>query len=216
MARNSSFQDLVQAGFTTYGTNYSSSRLSNVQLKIYTDAEHYLAAWTGAEAALTVASGLMAGQLVVKALAGTGGFFYSPRVHPALWRTTADCYQGNYNTWASQIAAQTNKVTDKNIVILTNSLDALSARAYSFEWMTQLAAGKTYTLVIDDSHGFGLTGVNGAGIITQLPSLPAYVQVIIVSSFGKALGIPGGVILSNAKLLKNLKKQAFFGVVLAG
>lgn len=211
MARNQSLQNLVQAAFAAYGTNYSSSRLSNVQLKIYAEAENYLAAWTGAEAALTVASGLMAGQLVVKALEGTGAFFYSPRVHPALWRTAADCYQGSYTGWAQEIVVQTSKVTDENIIILTNSLDALSAKAYLFEWISQLSAGKFYTIVIDDSHGFGLNGTEGAGVISQLPPFPAYVQVIVVSSFGKALGIPGGVILSNAKLIENLKNQAFFG-----
>ncbi|WP_115371584.1 aminotransferase class I/II-fold pyridoxal phosphate-dependent enzyme [Adhaeribacter pallidiroseus] len=211
MARNNALQDLVQAGFANYGTNYSSSRLSNVQLKIYAEVENYLATRTKAEAALTVSSGLLAGQMVVKSLDGTGAYFYSPRVHPALWRTATDCYQGHYTDWAERIATLTSEVPDSNIVILTNSLDALTAQAYSFAWITQLSAAKTYTIVIDDSHGFGLTGVNGTGIITMLPPLPDYVQVVVVSSFGKALGIPGGVILSNARLLENLKKQAFFG-----
>lgn len=211
MARNGALQSLIQANFATYGTNYSSSRLSNIQLRIYNDAEDYLATWSGAEAALTVSSGLIAGQLVIKALDGTGAFFYSPRVHPALWRTAADCYQGNYTDWAREIPAKSSESAINHIVILTNSLDALYAQAYSFEWISQLSARKNYTIVIDDSHGFGVTGFNGAGVITQLPPLPSYVQVIIVSSFGKALGIPGGVILSNAPLIENLKKQAFFG-----
>ncbi|QNF31622.1 aminotransferase class I/II-fold pyridoxal phosphate-dependent enzyme [Adhaeribacter swui] len=211
MARNEAFEKLIQASFAAYGTNYSSSRLSNVQLEIYAETENYIAAWVGAEAALTVSSGLIAGQMVVKALEGSGTFFYSPRVHPALWRTPADCYQGNYADWAQEIAFQVGQTRSKNVVILTNSLDALYAQAYDFTWLNQLPANKTYTIVIDDSHGFGITGVNGAGIITQLPALPDYVQVVVVSSLGKALGIPGGVILSNARLMAEIKNIAFFG-----
>ncbi|MGV3588073.1 MAG: hypothetical protein ACO1OF_13795 [Adhaeribacter sp.] len=85
MSRNQKFQALLQEGFRQYGLNYSSSRLSNVQLAVFAETENYLATYTGAEAALTISSGLLAGQLVVQALAGSGTFIYAPRTHPALW-----------------------------------------------------------------------------------------------------------------------------------
>ncbi|QMU29995.1 aminotransferase class I/II-fold pyridoxal phosphate-dependent enzyme [Adhaeribacter radiodurans] len=211
MARNEEFQAILQACFATYGTNYSSSRLSNVQLKIFSETEAYLSTWTGAEAALVVSSGLIAGQLIVKTFADTGTFIYGPRTHPALWRTPIDCYQGDYTNWAKEVPEKVRTATSKEVVILTNSLDALWVQTYSFDWITKLPGDKKITIIIDDSHGFGLTGKNGAGVYTQLPELPAHVQVAVISSFGKALGIPGGVILGNVSLIENLKKSAFFG-----
>ncbi len=211
MARNEAFQANLQSCFSAYGTNYSSSRLSNVQLKIFAEIEAYLAAWTGVEAALTVSSGLIAGQLVLKACLDKGTFIYGPRVHPALWRTPADCYEGDYTAWAQQLAVSIPAVPSNEIVIVSNSLDALWAQPHPFEWINQLPRNKSFTILLDDSHGFGLTGYNGAGVYTQLPKLPAHVQVVVISSFGKALGIPGGVILGNEKLISQLKKMAFFG-----
>jgi len=83
IARNPAFAELVVAGISRYGTNYSSSRSSSVQLRIYAEAEAYLAAYAGAEAALTVSSGYLAGQLAVAALAEAGRFKYEPGAHPA-------------------------------------------------------------------------------------------------------------------------------------
>ncbi|PSR56386.1 class I and II aminotransferase [Adhaeribacter arboris] len=211
MARNENFQKILQECFIEYGTNYSSSRLSNVQLKIFAETEAYLAAWTHAEAALVVTSGLVAGQLLVKALPEAGEFMYGPRTHPALWRTPVDCYEGDYHTWTQKLPEKIRASVSKKIIILTNSLDALWVQAYSFEWINELPGNKAITVIIDDSHGFGLTGKNGAGVHTQLPKLPAHVQVAVISSFGKALGIPGGVILGNAAFIDQLKKSAFFG-----
>ncbi|MDQ4141811.1 MAG: class I and II aminotransferase, partial [Bacteroidota bacterium] len=172
MARNANFQAILQACFSEYGTNYSSSRLSNVQLKIFSETEAYLAAWTGAEVALVVSSGLVAGQLIIKTLADTSTFIYGPRTHPALWRTPADCYEGDYQNWTQELPDKIRASNKENVIILTNSLDALWAKAYSFKWIFQLPADKVITVVIDDSHGFGLTGKNGAGLYTQLPELP--------------------------------------------
>ncbi|MBC7920010.1 MAG: class I and II aminotransferase, partial [Ferruginibacter sp.] len=70
MARNEDFATLLAEGMRRYGTNYASSRLSNVQLRVFEEAESHLAAYAGAEAALTVSSGYLAGQMVVKTWQG--------------------------------------------------------------------------------------------------------------------------------------------------
>ena len=71
---------------------FSASRNNNLQLKIYEETEAFLANWTSAEAALTVTSGLLAGQLAVNFLKNTQNlkglnpvFIYAPSAHPAVW-----------------------------------------------------------------------------------------------------------------------------------
>ena len=212
MAHNPGFRNNLIACLGTYGTNYSSSRLSNVQLEVYAKAEKYLAGWVGAEAALTVSSGLVAGQLVLKTLAGKGFIIYGPDTHPALWRTPADLITGDFASWTESLPENLAAIEESEVVIVSNSLDALRATPYSFSWVADLPQNKNYTLIIDDSHGFGVTGKNGAGIYGGLKNnLSGNVQLLVVSSFGKALGIPGGVVLSTQKLMEQVKNQAFYG-----
>ncbi|KAA5549653.1 aminotransferase class I/II-fold pyridoxal phosphate-dependent enzyme [Adhaeribacter rhizoryzae] len=210
MSRNQKFQALLQAGFRQYGLNYSSSRLSNVQLAVFEETENYLATYTGAEAALTVSSGFLAGQLVVQALAGSGTFIYGPRTHPALWQTTYTANNLSFEEWATQLPSNISTADANNIFILFNSLDPLLAKKHDLSWLNKLETTKNITLIIDDSHGLGVTGQNGAGIYSELV-LPPAIKLIVVSSLGKALGIPGGVILADAATIQRLKQHPFFG-----
>lgn len=210
MSRNQKFQQLLHKGLKRYGLNYSSSRLSNVQLAIFEETESYFAAYTGAEAALTVSSGFLAGQLVVQLLAGQGMFFYGPRTHPALWREGPPINNQDFAGWSKNMQDQIASANGQNIFILFNSLDPLHAIKYDLSWLNNLTSSKNITVVIDDSHGLGITGLNGAGICSEL-LVPASIRLIIISSLGKAMGIPGGVILSDAATVQALKRNSFFG-----
>jgi 7-keto-8-aminopelargonate synthetase-like enzyme len=210
MAKNEAFGAYLQEGMARYGTNYSSSRISNLQLQVYHEAEEYLSHFTGAGASVTLSSGFLTGQMVVRLLENTGTFIYAPRTHPALWRRAEDFYDGNYKQWADGLPEQLAKVTGTNIVILANSLDPLQAKRYSFNWVEHLPHNKHITLIVDDSHGFGIIGKNGAGIFQELKTYP-HIRIVVVSSFGKAFGIPGGVVLSDEETVKTFKRNPFFG-----
>ena len=210
MARNEELQAYLQEGISRYGANYSSTRLSNVQLNVYAEAEKYLASLTGAEAALTISAGFLAGQLIIRTLEGTADFIYGPRTHPALWRQKTDSYTGSFEAWIDRLPELVEKSEQENIVILCNSLDPLLAIKYNFDWLEDLPATKNITVIIDDSHGFGVTGKEGAGIFSEI-SAPAGVELIVVTSMGKALGIPAGLILGKEKTLASFRQSPFFG-----
>jgi 8-amino-7-oxononanoate synthase len=74
----------------------------------------------------------------------------------------------------------------------------------------QLPANKNITLLVDDSHGFGIIGKEGAGIFSELVDYKN-IHLIVISSFGKAFGIPGGVVLSDKQTIDNFKNNPFFG-----
>ena len=209
MNTNREFCKHLKEGMKTYGMNYSSSRNSNVRLKVYEEAEQQLAAYTGAAGAITVSSGYMAAQLTVRALAGTGEMIYAPNTHPALWMEPANFYYADFEDWVSKLPGKLERSSATEFVILTNSLDPLLAKNYSFDWVASLPNNKNITLVIDDSHGFGITGTNGSGIYSQVKKSANH-RLIVVSSFGKAMGIPGGIILSDKTTLEQLKKSAYF------
>ncbi len=210
IAKNEYFSAFLKEGMEKYGSNYSSSRISNLQLKIFEEAESYLAAYTGAGAALTMASGFLTGQMVVRLLQGTGKFIYAPRTHPALWLQAADFFDGDFDSWVVRVMKAVHASHETHLIIITNSLDPLLAKRYKFSWIRDLPQNKDITVLVDDSHGFGIIGKEGAGIFTEL-SAYSHIRLIVISSFGKAFGIPGGVILSDKATINTFTKNPFFG-----
>ncbi|WP_439882092.1 aminotransferase class I/II-fold pyridoxal phosphate-dependent enzyme [Pontibacter sp. MBLB2868] len=210
---NPEFRGFLVEGMERYGTNYSSSRNSNLRLKVFDEAEAYLANWTGAEAALTMSSGYMAGQIVVQALTGSGHFVYAPGAHPALWRSEVDTTDAkqDFDAWVNQLLQHVAGIPAQHIIIVCNSLDPLQARDHSFSWVASLPENKQYTLIIDDSHGFGITGESGAGCYRQVKQYALDLHLIVLGSLGKALGVPAGVILSDAQTIEQLKRSTYFG-----
>ena len=210
MSHNPELSALVQEGASRYGLTYSNSRGSTLKLAIYDEAEALLANWTGAEAALTFSSGYLAGQALIQTLDKGQAFFYAPDTHPAIWRTAADVNYEKYEAWAENLADRLAQ-SSGDIVIVSNSVDPLRARKYNFDWVKALPADKNITLVIDDSHGLGLCGTDGAGIYPELKQqVNSKISLIVVSSMGKALGIPAGVILGPAAIVASLKKSPYF------
>ena len=210
LAHDAAFQECLRAGIARYGTNYSSSRLSNVRLAVFEEIEAYLGAYTGAGAVLTLSSGYMAGQLVVRCLAEQASLVYGPRTHPALWVQRNNFVAGDFAGWARALPHHLRQLPQEHIVILFNSLDPLLALKYDLGFLHLLPQDKMITLVIDDSHGLGITGKAGAGVFPEL-QLPGEMKLVVVSSLGKALGIPAGVILTDAATMAAFRRSPFFG-----
>ncbi len=201
------FQAWVEEGFHRFGTNYGGSRLASIRFEVYEKAEQKLAAMTTASAALTVSSGTLAGQLLVRTLARKHEFYYAPGTHPALFQEQAHTAE-SWSSWVRNCLQGVNSGQVQQPVLLANSLDPLSAKKHDFSWLEKLQ--QPAILVLDDSHGIGITGKNGGGVYSQL-NVPGQVELLVVASLGKAFGIPGGVILGRRKRLEQLRQSPFFG-----
>jgi 7-keto-8-aminopelargonate synthetase-like enzyme len=208
LALHPQFQEHVIAGIRKYGLNFGGSRRSNMQLAIFTEVEEKLAAWLGTEAVLTVSSGSLAGQLLIKYLEQHYDCHYAPSIHPALLGTGTP-FKGSQLEWSQYLLSDAFEVQTKN-VILSSSLDPLYGESYDFQWLKKLANQGPTRMVIDDSHGLGILGTDGTGIIKALP-VGDTLDCTILSSMGKALGVPGGLIAGSRDLIQQLWDSPFFG-----
>lgn len=199
------FKQLVNQGIDLFGVHYGGSRLAFPQLAIYKEAEQQLADLASTEAALTVTSGTLAGRLVLKYFNDNQYIkCHAPGAHPAIQESS----MAFYDSWLDEIF---NINTEgRTLVILTNHVDPIFVTKTDFSWVNQISSAQNIILVVDDSHGFGITGLNGGGIATEL-SLPENVTLLIVSSLGKAMGIPGGVILGPRDMLDEIWELPLFG-----
>lgn len=204
------FRDLLHQSIERYGTNFGGSRLANIQFKVFLEAESLLAKICGAPAAITVSSGTLAANVVMRLLQDqtSAPIHYAPEVHPALhWRAATS--SSSCELWEQEILEQAQQ-EKKPTIFVSNGIDPLRVRAYDFNWLRQLPNDVPYTLVIDDSHVLGVLGEDGGGSYKSL-ELPENVELIVVGSLGKAWGIPGGVILGGEPFLNKLRRSSLFG-----
>ncbi|QEC51444.1 7-keto-8-aminopelargonate synthetase-like enzyme [Anseongella ginsenosidimutans] len=209
MHRNAAFRKLLSEGTEKYGSVYGSSRASNLQIAIYPEAEEKLARWLGSEACTVLSSGFMAGQLVYHTLLAAGyQLHYAPGSHPALLGGGGPPPQTSWNEWLENLLPGLETAEGRQ-AILACSVDPLRSQKYDFSFAGRLPRGKEVLLVIDDSHGFGILGEKGEGIARLLPQ-GKQVEVIILGSLGKAMGIPAGAVWSTESRARALRQTAFF------
>ena len=210
MPHHQGFRENFMRAFERYGTSWGSSRNNNIRLEIYEKAEIELAKFAKMPAALTVSSGMWAGQLVVNFLQKPDTkFFFAPKTHPALWNQKdlqlEDWEKGlSYAAWASKIVEKVGECKAENIVICSDSVGSPYVEAFDFQWIDELPANKNITIVIDASHSFGIHHFNY--LITKSSNH----SIIITTSLNKAMGMAGGAIFSDFETVSSIRQSPMF------
>ena len=206
--QNKAFHELYLEGLTRFGLNNGTSRNNNVQLTIYDEAEQFAASYFGAKECLITSSGYLAAQLTIKRLLTLGEVRYAPATHPALWLNETPKTAGSFNDWAKGLLVEINQSQSNNWVIISNSLNNLYPEIYDFSFVKEIDESKNIVLIVDDSHGIGITN-EGKGVFAALPK-QKNIDVIVVASMAKALGVDAGLVLGSQKIISLLKETNEF------
>ncbi len=198
-------KQLIEEGFNLFGTHFGGSRHSNIHLNVFSQAETFLADWIGCQEVLITSSGTLSGQLAVRQLLENFRLIYSPYCHNALHTNRSEYLQN----WPASLAEEIKKYPDQPIAILTNSVDPLTAIQLDFSWLNELPDRSDIILIIDDSHGLGILGTDGAGSYQAIKN-QTHIPVIAIGSLGKAIGLPAGYIAGPTFFLKNIFEHPLF------
>lgn len=201
---NNEFQELVIKNIRKWGTSYGSSRSANIKLTAYENGESFLAHLIKAESAVTISSGMLAGKLVIDELKkNTDSFFHFDPLHMAI--KTADSLPVILN---NELNPRLLDPKSEKITILTDGVPSHQTKAIDLSILEAIPNHKEVTLLIDESHSFGILGENGSGIFAEI-NLPIK-RKIMISSLGKAFGLNGGVIASDNNFINQIKKLDTF------
>ncbi len=204
VSQSRDFRRLVEQGFELFGLHYGGSRFSGLCPPIFNQAEKTLAKLSGAEEALIVSSGSSAGILATQLLEPSDHIIAAKDTHPALLNIKHKV--SFYHSLSSAVADRIGP--NGPLTILCNAIDPLHCRPTDFSFVNEL--NPLDLLIVDDSHGFGVTGENGGGIHQYLKEQTA-AKIIVTGSLGKGFGVPGGVILSDADIIQKVKSLPNFG-----
>lgn len=199
------FQSIFIANIKKYGTGYGASRQSNIRISAFEETETYLANLVGSEACITLSSGYLSGQLVCDYFSTEEyQLYYAPDTHSALFR-------GNQNVYVDwkNIEKDISENHLKKPVLLMDSMDFNGKNYPDFKPLQNLPL-EEIILVVDDSHGIGITGTDGGGSFNYLAALKPK-ELLISCSLGKGFGIQAGAIFGTRTTIKKLKQTRFFG-----
>ncbi|MDO9554386.1 aminotransferase class I/II-fold pyridoxal phosphate-dependent enzyme [Rhodonellum sp.] len=210
MGSSEAFEELVISGIKKYGLNHGLSRINNVRLAVYGQFETYFAEKAGADRALVWSSGYLAGNAAVNHLRkGMDKVFVAPDTHPAVlpedWALDP---KPTFAEWVSMVGAFCEKNPAQKILILGNALDPLEPSLHDYNWIQTLPLKHEYTLLVDDSHAFGVAGEGIFGTYRQLKHLS--VNLVVSGSLGKGIGLPAGIILGNLETIGLIENHQTF------
>lgn len=206
--QNEEFIHLYVEGIKKFGLNNGTSRSNNIQLGIYDEAEKIAAKRFHTDDALIISSGYLAAQLTVKELSKSGRVIYAPGTHTSLWQENQSANLISFKDWATETIERINSSTEKNWILVSNSMNNLIPEIYNFDFIKEIDEDKNIMLIVDDSHGIGVNN-GGIGAFLNLPK-QKNVENVVVASMAKALGVDAGLILASSKLINQLKNTNTF------
>lgn len=210
MGEAKAFEEKITEGFRLYGISHGLSRINNVRLDIYGQFESRFAAEAGADDAIVWSSGFLAGMTAVGYLATQHQHVWiAPGTHPAVLPSEVSIQShASRFAWETWCREEAERLPASNILILSNSVDVLHPTVHDFDWIKELPAKHRYTLLIDDSHGFGVLGGGIYGCYRLWKNLP--VDLLISGSLGKGLSMPAGIILGPKDILDGIRLTATY------
>jgi 8-amino-7-oxononanoate synthase len=206
-------------GLKKYGLNVAASRVTTGHHKIYDELERALEKFFGAEDALLVPAGYLAGIIVAQALGGEfSHVFIDERAHPALVDAA-----GQFGCPISKFKHQDTGDFARRIKRCGHGARPIVLTDGMFSGDGSVAPLKTYMkclphdgmfdgiMLVDDAHGAGVLGKKGQGTLEfEGVGRRRIIQCVTLS---KAFGVFGGAILGTRELREKIveRSRAFIG-----
>jgi 8-amino-7-oxononanoate synthase len=186
-----------------YGVGSGASGLVNGFTAAHESCERAIAKWKGTEAAVLLPSGYQTAHAIVHAMAGVkeflaGGvrFLLDKLCHASL----VDAITGSgapyrifpHNNLEKLTRLLLDAPADQLQVVVSESIFSMDGDAVDLKGLADLKARRPFVLVLDEAHGSGVYGTDGAGFAAEA-GLQDAIDVSLVT-LSKAVGVMGGAV----------------------
>lgn len=181
--------------------------------------EEALARWTGRERALLFSTGYMANLGAIAALVGAGDLAARTEAvlcvqdklnHASLidGARLAGCTLKRYvHANVDSAARQLDTYPGDPTLLATDGVFSMDGDVAPLGSLAALCAAQRAVLMVDDAHGLGVLGPDGAGSVAEARLSQTEVPVLM-GTLGKALGVFGAFVAGNAALIDGLVQAA--------
>jgi len=201
-------KEAAKAAVEKYGSGCAGSRFLNGTLDIHLKLEQALARLTGKEAALVYSTGFQVNLGVISALVGKGDYVLADKSNHAsivegCRLALGECVRFPHRDMRG-LAGRLKKIPrDTGKLIAVDGVFSMEGDIIQLPELCRLAEQHRATVMVDDAHGVGVLGKNGAGTANHF-GLTDKVH-LIMGTFSKSLASLGGFIASDAATIDFLK-----------
>jgi len=211
LSQHPALRDALIAAATRWGVGATAAHLLGGHRDEHAALEEALAHWTGRERALLFSDGWMANLGVVAALTGDGDLCVQDKLnHASLIDAArlAGCElkrypHGDFDGARRQLAS----CPDAAALVASDGVFSMDGDVAPLGELARVCADQRATLMIDDAHGLGVLGEEGAGSVADARLSQDEVP-ILMATLGKALGVAGAFVAGSAALVDALVQSA--------
>ena len=193
------------------GVGSGSAHLICGHRREHAQLEEALAEWTGRERALLFSTGYMANLGVMQALLQRGECCVQDKLNHACLLDGAQLAGAVLKRYphadAEAAARQLRSDTRAGALLATDGVFSMDGDIAPLRELAALCVRENATLMVDDAHGLGVLGHEGAGCVQEAGLGEADVPVLM-ATLGKALGCSGAFVAGPAALIDGLVQFA--------
>ena len=199
-------------GLARYGAGTASVRFICGKFTPHLELEADLAEFCGTEAALTYGSCWNANAALLDALCDRPTAIFSDRLNHASiidgMRLARPAHKAVYEHSdpddLKRIITEAPRVERR--LIVTDGVFSMEGDLAPLTELAEIAAGHEATLIVDDSHGIGVVGESGRGVLER-DGLIGREDIVITGTLGKALGGAAGGFVAGTQALCDVLEQ---------
>jgi 8-amino-7-oxononanoate synthase len=202
----------AQRAAETYGVGAGASHLVSGHFSPHAALERELAAWVApcADArALLFSTGYLANLAIVTALCGRGDAVFGDRLNHACLNDAALLSRASFVRYRhcdlNELSRRLAKSGAKRKLICTDAVFSMDGDIAPLPKLLELAQAHDAWLVIDDAHGFGVTG-GGRGTLAQFELVSE--RIVYMGTLGKAAGVAGAFVAAHPAVIETLMQTA--------
>jgi 8-amino-7-oxononanoate synthase len=173
--------------------------------------EEALAEWTGRERALLFSTGYMANLGVMQALLQRGDVCVQDKLNHACLLDGAQLSGATLKRYphadVDAAARQLRSDADHCALLATDGVFSMDGDVAPLRELAALCADENASLMVDDAHGLGVLGRDGAGSVAEA-GLSQHDVPVLMATLGKALGCSGAFVAGSAALIDGLTQFA--------
>jgi glycine C-acetyltransferase len=201
-------------GLERYGAGTASVRFICGKFSPHVALERELAEFCGTEAALTYVSCWNANAALLDALCDRPAAIFSDRLNHAsiidgmrLARPAHKAVYEHSDPGDLHRALREAPKVERRLIV-TDGVFSMEGDLAPMQELAEIAAEHDATLIVDDSHGIGVVGETGRGVLERF-GLLGRDDIIVTGTLGKALGgAAGGFVAGGAPLCDVLEQRS--------
>jgi len=210
LANHPQVAEAMRAGVSRYGVGSGAAHLISGHSVAHHALEDELAGLLGAERALLFSTGYMANLGVLSALLGRGDTLLQDKLNHASLIDGAAQSGARLRRYRHAdmegLGEQLARAAGARL-IATDGVFSMDGDLAPLREMAGLARQHDAALMVDDAHGFGVLGKQGAGSVREaglgFEEVPIY-----MATLGKALGVAGAFVAGSDDLIETLIQRA--------